>query len=364
MSTENPQVDALLSEVEPQEVIDLSDGYAKIDPRLKQLSYSSLLTLHSCPRKFQLYRSKVAGTEKTAAQGLTFSFGHMVGTGIQDLLEGKTYQEALLNAFFNWDSDLLEFNEKQHKSFWVAAGALRRFESMRRIGRLKDYDLVYHNGKPAVELSFVIYLPGGFVYRGFVDAVLRHRHTGKVIVLENKTTGSNTVAPATYKNSFQAIGYSIILDEIFPDCSAYEVLYLIYQTKQEDFIEMPFSKYYTQRARWLSELAMSPEIIRLYTDAGVFPMHGEACYQYFSECEYFGVCHMSDKYLIPDVPEDFEETVEKELLTYQVHVSLEELIEAQLVRAEATPIEEDSAPLMVNESESNAAKLLDDLQLN
>lgn len=364
MSDSNSQVDSLLSELgEDQPIIQYEDGYAKVDPRLKQLSYSSLLTLHSCPRKFQLYRSKVAGTERSASQGLTFAFGHMVGTGIQDLLEGRTYHAALLNAFLAWPVDLLEFNDKQHKSFWVAAGALRRFESMRRIGRLKDYELVYHEGKPACELSFAIHLPGGFVYRGFVDAVLRHKHTGKVLVLENKTTGSNTVAPATYKNSFQAIGYSIILDEIFPDCSAYEVLYLIYQTKQEDFIEMPFSKSYTQRARWLSELALGPELIRLYAESGIFPMHGEACYNFFSECEYYGSCHMSDKYLIPTLPSNFGETVEKELMEYQVHVSLEELIEAQILRAETNPVEE-AVPLLSNEHESNTAKLLDDLQLN
>ena len=35
-----------------------------IDYRIRQLSYSSLLTLHSCPRKFQLY--KLRTTHKTA----------------------------------------------------------------------------------------------------------------------------------------------------------------------------------------------------------------------------------------------------------------------------------------------------------
>lgn len=355
MSIENQNV---------EQAIVIEDGYAAIDPRLKQLSYSSVLTLHSCPRKFQLYRSSVKGTENTPTQNLTFAFGHMVGTGIQDLLEGKAYQEALLNAFLAWPVDILDFNEKQHKSFWVAAGALRRFESMRKLGRLKDYELVYHEGKPAVELSFAIWLPGGFVYRGFVDAVLRHKHTGKVLVLENKTTGSNVVAPATYKNSFQGIGYSIVLDMLFPDLSSYEVLYLIYQTKQEDFLEMPFTKSYTQRARWLSELALKPEIIRMYADAGIFPMHGEACFNYFSECEYFGRCHMSDKYLIPVLPENFMEVVEADLSKYQVHVTLEELIEAQLAKSVPLVSEDDDDSKMANIHQSNAMNLLDDLDLN
>lgn len=356
--------------MEDQELIIIEDGYASIDPRLKQLSYSSILTLHSCPRKFQLYRTSAKATDSSSttagrSRNLTFSFGHMVGTGIQDLLEGKSLEETMLNAFFAWDVDLLEFNDKQNKSFWVGVQALRRFEVMRRIGKLKDYELVEYEGKPAVELSFAIYLPGGFVYRGFVDAVLRHKATGKILVLENKTTGSNNVAPATYKNSFQGVGYSIVLDKLFDSYSSYEVLYLIYQSKQGDFIEMPFSKTFTQRARWLSELALKPELIRMYADAGIFPMHGESCYNYFSECEYYGMCHMSDKHMIPPMPDGFQEKAEKELIEkYQVHVSLEELIEAQVLRAEEEPTVEvtHTADFMLDQSE--AQDLLDDLQLN
>lgn len=355
--------------MEVQEPIVIEDGEVFIDPRLKQLSYSSILTLHSCPRKFQLYRTSAKANDASATtagkmKNLTFSFGHMVGTGIQDLLEGKSMQETILNAFFAWDVDILDFNEKQNKSFWIGVQALRRFEVMRRIGRLKDYELVYHEGKPAVELSFAIYLPGGFVYRGFVDAVLRHKHTGKILVLENKTTGSNNVDPASYKNSFQAIGYSIILDMLFESYSSYEVLYLIYQSKQGDFIEMPFSKTFMQRARWLSELALAPELIKLYSATGIFPMHGESCYAFYSQCEYYGSCHMSDKYMIPALPAGFQDKVEQELLEkYQVHVSLEELIDAQVIRASAEPTEEEQKPSFIP-GQSEAQNLLDDINFN
>lgn len=336
----------------------VSPAISAIDPRLKQLSYSSVLTLHSCPRKFQLYRSSVAGKENSPSQNLTFAFGHMVGTGIQDILMEKSFDETLLAAFLAWPIDILEENEKQHKSFWVGVGALRRFHAMRVMGRLKDYELVTYEGKPAIELSFAIHLPDGFVYRGFVDAVLRHKHTGKVLVLENKTTGSKNVAPAMYKNSFQAIGYSIVLDKIFPGCSSYEVLYLIYQTWAEEFLEMPFTKNYTQRARWLAELAMIPEIVGMYSNMGVFPMHGESCFNYFSDCEYFGTCSMTDKYLIPKLPDDFQEKAEKELVEkYQIHVSLEELIEAQLSKADMPQESEPDAPQTVH-------GLLEDDRLN
>lgn len=343
--------------------VSVSADIARIDPRLKQLSYSSVLTLRSCPRKFQLYRSKAKAAEQIASKNLTFAFGHMVGTGIQDILEDKPWEEVLLNAFLAWDVDIHEENEKQHKSFWVGVQALKRFRTIRTIGRLKDFELVYYQGKPACELSFMIHLPDGFRYRGFVDAVLRHKLTGKILVLENKTTGSKTVSPATFKNSFQGVGYSIVLDELFPDYSAYEVLYLVYQTHTEDFIEMPFAKTFGMRARWLTELALVPELIRMYTDMGTFPMHGESCFNYFSECEYYGTCTMSDKYMIPALPAAFEAEQDEELERFQVHVTLEELIEAQQLRMANQP---DDVPQerLIPSAESGVDQLLDDMSFN
>ena len=51
-----------------------------IDPRIKQLSYSSLLTLHSCQRKFQLYKLNTPTEQPEDIPGsLTFAYGHCVG---------------------------------------------------------------------------------------------------------------------------------------------------------------------------------------------------------------------------------------------------------------------------------------------
>jgi hypothetical protein len=113
---------------------------------------------------------------------------------------------------------------------------------------------VHYEGKPACELSFAIYLPDGFIYRGFVDAVLRNRKTGAVRVLECKTHSGTTINPATYKNSAQAIGYSIVLDAIFPELSSYDVLYHAYSSKREEYEMIPFEKSYYARALWIREL--------------------------------------------------------------------------------------------------------------
>jgi len=301
----------------------------KTDYRIRQLSYSSLLTLHSCPRKFQLYRLRTTyRAEEDIKSTITFAFGHVVGEGIQLALEGKSQEQVIFQMFLGWHTDLFAEDLKGKKSFWEACNALRRFYNLQSNGFLQEYELVYYNGKPACELSFSINFPDGYRLRGFVDAVLKHKESGKVMVLECKTTGSATVNPATYKNSAQAIGYSIVLDAIFPDLSSYEVLYLIYNTKSGEYLPIPFQKTYLQRALWIRELLLDIETIKMYEEAEVYPMHGESCYSFFRECEYLNVCQLSTEYLTkPCTPEQEDKT------DYQVTLTLDDLLTTQLEKA-------------------------------
>lgn len=298
-----------------------------MDKRLKQLSYSSLLTLHSCPRKYQLYKLNTQSEQPEDPKGsLTFAYGHLVGKGIQDILEGKTLQQTIWEAFIEWDVDLLYENPKQNKSFWGAIVALQQFKSILDDGYLENYELVSYQDKPACELSFVIHLPDGFKYRGFVDVVLQHKITGKVLVLEVKTTSATSVNPAQYKNSAQAIGYSIVLDAIFPELSSYEVLYLAYQTKSESYIQLPFEKSYYSRALWIQELLLDIDTIKMYEESTIYPMHGESCFNWYRECEYYGTCTLSTDNLITPIDSDPEEALKE----FQIHVTLEDLINSQL----------------------------------
>jgi len=77
-----------------------------------------------------------------------------------------------------------------------------------------NYELVYVDGKPAVELGFRVFCLNEFKVRGFIDLVLRDKRDGKLLVFELKTTRFTNVHPAMYKNSGQALGYSLILDYV------------------------------------------------------------------------------------------------------------------------------------------------------
>jgi hypothetical protein len=301
----------------------------EIDPRLKNLSYSSLLNLHLCPRKLQLKRlqSQEENNDVDGMQNITFAYGHVVGEGIQGIFEGKTEQQIIFQMFLGWHADLLLDDKKRNKSFWLAVIAVQKLIAMRSCGFLQDYELVYWGGKPAVELSFRITFPDGFKMRGFVDAVLRHKVTGKIIVLECKTDSALDINPAKYKNSAQAIGYSIVLDVLFPELSDYEVLYLIYKTKSLEYDMFAFTKTYLQRALWIQELLLDIETIKLYETAGVYPMHGENCLKYNRECEYLNLCTLSTEVLAKPykVPEKEEE--------FMIELTLEDLINAQLSKS-------------------------------
>lgn len=305
-------------------------GYeGTIDYRIRQLSYSSLLTLHSCPRKFELSRKRTTyKAEQSTKSTVTFSFGHVVGEGIQLLLEGKSLEEVLFKTFLGWYADFFDEDEKAKKSFAYACISLMKLDGMMKAGYLKDYELVYYEGKPACELSFVINFPDGFRYRGFVDAVLRNKISGEVIVLECKTTGTKYLAPAMYKNSAQAIGYSIVLDAIFPELSAYSVLYLVYQTGSQEYTQFSFAKTYLQRALWIRELLLDIDIIKMYESAGVYPQHGESCLSFGRDCEYFQTCNLSTDFLAKPCTE-----AEVDKTDYQISITFEQLLDSQLEKS-------------------------------
>ena len=314
-------------------------GYeGSIDYRIRQLSYSSLVTLHSCPRKYQLYKLGAGRSVETTLQSITFAFGHVVGEAIQLALEGKSEEYVIWNTYVKWKPDIFAADDRSNKSLWSAILAIKRFFVLRAGGFLQDYELVEYNGRPACELSFVIVFPDGFRYRGHVDAVLRHKITGEILVLECKTTGAATLNPAMYKNSAQAIGYSIVLDAIFPDLSSYKVLYLVYQTKNSEFTPIPFTKSYLQRVLWIRELLLDIETIKLYEEAGVYPMHGESCVTFAKEtekeskvwegdCEYLQTCTLGTDYLTkPMTAADADDT------EYQVSLSLMDLLDSQMAK--------------------------------
>lgn len=330
----NTEIADILDEVIPDldgtmlEEVELdADG---VDPRIKLLSYSSLQTLHLCPRKYELYRKKatddVANPEAVSNQNVTFAFGHVVGEAIQDVMGGMKYTQVIWRMFLGWHASLADEDTKRAKSFYLAVLAIQNFIAIRKAGFLDDYELLEYNGKLAKELSFRITLPDGYLFRGSVDAVLRHKKTGKILVLECKTSSMVNLNPTQFKNSSQAIGYSVVLDVIAPDISSYDVLYLVYLTKGMNYEQLRFPKTYLQRATWIQELLLDIETIKLYERTGVYPMRGENCTSWGRDCEYLNQCTLSTR-LITNPPVAGAIHDDK---IYDIEFTLADLIEGQM----------------------------------
>ena len=322
---------------EAEEIIYLPEG--TIDPRILLLSHSSRSTLNKCPRKFQLYRLNALLNEGDPIadlnQQITFDYGSAVGVGIQGILCGHDMDKVIMDMLMEWTVDLLDRNPKHKKSFWEAMVAVLQFKKITAGGYLEEYELMYYTNqkgdkKPAVELSFKINLPDGPSYRGYIDGVLRHRTTGKVVVLEDKTTSFRQVNPAMYKNSGQALGYSVILDILFPGLSSYEVLYLVFSSTSREFTELPFEKSAQQKALWLTELLMDTKKIQMYEDFGVYPMNGDFCYDFFKDCEYLGLCGMSTERLTKPLTQKILDEIQKREDSYDFVFEFKDLIESQI----------------------------------
>ena len=297
---------------------------------VKLLSHSSIETLHSCPRKFEIYRMNYAPKEKGT---IDTAFGHAVGVGVQELLilsspkaDAYSYQEdslrnigltdyqiAIWKMFLSWEVDIAEVKPKSKKSFHAACLAVEKYQQQLLPLLTSEWELAYFEGKPAVELGFIIKLPNDYYYRGYVDAVLVNKKEKRFRVLELKTTGLNVVDVAQYKNSFQGVGYGVILDKLAAslDYSAdYYVDYLVYKTVSQEFLTFPFLKTNYQRAKWLSQLLVETETIDLYLQKELFPTHGESCYNFYRQCQYFGICERENSELqvkkVTNLPTDEE----------------------------------------------------------
>lgn len=292
---------------------------------IKLLSHSAIQIFRSCPRKFELDRLQ---PEKKQEATIHTAFGHALGSGIQKIIETRSLDKGVWEAFKAWDVPLDEENPKSHKSFPLAIIGLHNFYNT-ALPQFGDWELAYlKDGKPAVELSFAIQLPRGYWYRGFLDAVLQNKITKQFRVLELKTTGSKFTDEVSYANSFQGVGYSVTLDRIAPEgYSDYEVLYLVYKTYSQEFEDYPFVKTPHHRINWINDLLLVVEQIEMYQRVKRFSQNGDSCKSFGRTCQFYEECNYSNEALFAGAKFIREETFNPD--EFDFVFSLEELLSNQ-----------------------------------
>lgn len=300
-------------------------------PKLKRRSHSSFQS--ACAR-----RSLLTALTGNREEGTVHTeFGSAYGEGAQALMQGKTIDEALWAAFLAWDGSIDELQDKRsRKSFWEVIDAIQRFQVFWQVVGEPEYELLYFtdqhgNQVPAVELSFRLDFADGYYFIGYVDAVLRSKLTGELVVLELKTTSDQNVPEAKYKNSNQALGYGIVLDYfaelIGAEGSSYTVLYLVYGTKEQAFSIFPFAKNAVDRADWLRDTVTKFTFWDYYIQQRHFPKNGDACFSFNRVCNFFGLCDDDPQFLAgQDQLKGFGRDEEN---AYHIRISYEELVARQ-----------------------------------
>ena len=262
-------------------------------------------------------------------------------------MKGSSLQQAWLAAFLAWDIGTEEELDKDKKSLWFALLMVSKFaEEYWPMFASQGWKLLSIGGKASDEYGYKLHFLDGFYMIGFIDAILYNELTGEIKVLEIKTTKYNNPSEALYANSWQAIGYGIILDKLavllahldITNYSSYEVLYMVLKSNSMEIELMPFKKTKVQKAIWLKDITLDIERIGSYEASGHWPKYGESCFNYasYKPCKYFGVCHMSLKGIFLKDIAALNETVlakeakEAERGTISMEVSLDEIINNQL----------------------------------
>jgi hypothetical protein len=287
-----------------------------------RLSHSTLLLLHSCERKLQLRKLLAGDDDKEESAHLTF--GTAYGVGVASYLTYQDQDRALLACWLAYYPELEYKTKSLTKCLAALMASFAHLDSL-----LDDYELVSFNSKPAVELSFRLNINADYYFVGHIDAILKHRYSGIHVVFECKHTGSNlTDLDPLYKNSGQALGYSIVLDRITGQAlSSYGVLYFVAQVGkdyQPKIHTLFYDKTITDRLHWFITLGLDVKHLEEMKELNIYPMRGNSCVAFNRPCMYFGTCqlHAMDR---PKEPEP-------DLVDYSFTYDLGELMRDHIAR--------------------------------
>jgi hypothetical protein len=231
-------------------------------------------------------------------------------------------QTALFNSFMAWNIQFDASIKKNKKSIWAAAIAVEKFLPIIN-ENLEEWELAIIDNKPAVELSFSLDCGNGYKHYGHIDVILRNKVTGMVAVIELKTTGLKYAEEAVYANSSQALGYSVILDALFPGLSSYEVFHFIWSSSDREWSAMPFTKTVAHKTEWIKDLLLDHAMLDKYEELRFYPKRGESCYNFFRRCEYFGSCNITPDTELPKLGVG----TAAELVDFELN--LEDIVKAQ-----------------------------------
>lgn len=260
--------------------------------RAFRLSHSALQTLHKCERMFQLDRILTTAVEKRDYPATVL--GKAWGAGVASYCVSKDIDKALFTLWQNYSPRLEDDTRTQPVAANMLLASIPVLDML-----LQDWEIVYFQDRPAVELSFRLNIDSKYYFVGYLDVVLRNKLTGRIAAFDAKSTALKLfdLSPV-YQNSPQLIGYSIVLDQIVGEALAeYDVFYLSGQlgsgTGFEPIVKpYSFSKTLQDRLHWFIALGMDVKHLHEMAELGIYPQRGDSCLQYNRPCKHFGTCNL------------------------------------------------------------------------
>ena len=270
-------------------------------------SYSSDNIFKSCPRKYELYKVLKVAPMLQREGTIHTALGSAVGAGLASLLtEPDNLHLAYHLAYCAWDTDVLLWEKLEVKSFPAALEALKQYQYKAQALRDAGWVVAEINGKPATEVDFRINFKGYGYFVGFIDAVMLHEPTGKLMVIEAKTMNAH-FHEAKFMHSKQDIAYLLVGTAIgnfdaevyYPVCSLVEDrvswTHATYERTQKDLDELVLT------------IGLSFKYKRMMQEAGCFPRDHSSCLSFSRLCPMYGDCHKvikaKDNTITEELPE-------------------------------------------------------------
>lgn len=277
-----------------------------------RVSYSSLNTFSTCPRKFEFNKLYPRRTEWE--DGYAAGVGKALHAGYQDYLIHKDRDQAVWTFMLEFPYELESIQSNDYRSFEASLSCLEEmFESI----KMEEYELAKikkPDGEiaPAIEVPFEIRfkglaippcpaLPEGATLSvtGYIDAIMQHYTTGLFRTLDIKTNRLNLMdATPKYKFDTQQVPYGIVVDHVAQgSVEEFEVLYLdCYVDLLEPKVSFyPFKKTRTDIEEWCATKLMQFQQIAKYAAMDFFPRTDSGCLFYNKPCSYMEPCMSRDR---------------------------------------------------------------------
>lgn len=278
----------------------------KLYPTRIRLGTTSLLTLHRCEREYQ--RDELLQGGEGLRSNPVLVFGHAWGEGIMEYLQYGDLDRAVYHTWKSYWPQLESDIRLEEMAFYGLRAAKGKLDAI-----LRDYEVAEFEGKPARELGFHLDINERYYFTSMMDGVLRHRRDSHLVLLENKHTHSwiDDISPM-YRNSSQALMYSIVLDRIARQTlGMYNLHYFVGQFVKQELPKVrihhfEWKKTLLDRLNLFVSLGMDVAHLQQCVDTNIFPMRGHSCFSFGRPCKYFGVCQLRST----DVPHT-DDSIEK-----------------------------------------------------